>query len=71
MLKLGRNVLKILLISSLIGCDVSVWVVDDQKGELISSEDNEKPISCFSKEAVNFACVTLEDLEKLKRKCNR
>lgn len=64
-----QNVLKILLISSLVSCDVAMWVVDYEKGQLISSEDKDKPVSCFAREAENYACVTLEDLEKLKRKC--
>lgn len=69
MLNSVLNVLRILLISSLLSCDVSVWTIDHEKGELESSEDRDKNVSCFSEEAVNYACVTLEDLEKLKRKC--
>ena len=61
------NVLRILLIGSLLSCDVAVWAIDYEKGELVSSEDKDKPVSCFSDKAVNYAWVTLEDLEKLKK----
>ena len=51
-------------------CDVAIWAIDHNKGELVSSDEKDKNVSCYSEEAKNYACVTLEDLERLKRKCS-
>ena len=68
--KIVLNALKILLISSLMSCDVAIWAIDHNKGELVSSDEKDKKVSCYSDVAKNYACVTLEDLERLKRKCS-
>ena len=65
------SVLSIILIINLYGCDYAVWTIDHNKGELVSSKDNDKPISCFSEAAKDYTCVDSKTLAKLKNKCKR
>jgi len=67
MRRLGLNVLLIILISS---CkEVTVWTIDDKTAEIVNPKDER--ISCYDERVREFACLTIDDLLRLKRKCSK